>query len=106
MIEEFCISEELNISKYESLEGMVEDLNGVYVNEKHPIRQLEEEHIGFNFFVDEKIEKLTDMLLRSGIEKEEIIEFNKQDCGPVIDFFEIQNHEVGSNYYMMGVGQR
>lgn len=104
--EKVCILKELNIQKYESLEALVKDLNGCYVQEKHPIQQLEEEHTDFSFFADTNLSELTDMLLESGIDRDEIIQFNSGQDGPIIDFFEIQNGNPDNCYYMMGVGHK
>ena len=97
---------ELNVVKHEKLTDLVIDLNGVHRKDEDSLSQLEREHVDFSFFVDANLSSLVEMLQESGLEEQEIVAYNKNQYGPIVEFYEVGNPDSEHHYYMMAVGQR
>lgn len=98
------ILDNLQITRFENVEDFVKDLAGGFYPELNIWEQVEEKNPDFSFFGDKNLTELISILEESGLNKNQIVEYNLSLYGPVIDIYEIgQENDL---FYVMAVGER
>lgn len=103
---ETMAKEELTVVTFETMEDLVESLNGEVNNSICFMEQLEMEHTDFSFFCDVSLQTHLETLGDSGISFDEVVKCNTNRYGDIIDFYEVGKVDTDDHMFVMAVGQR